>query len=72
MFSGKTLISAINRKLEELVGWLYRELDFPEGAYVMTGTGIVPPGDFTLEPHDRIEIEISGVGKLIQPVIRGQ
>ncbi len=72
MFSGKTPISAINRKFEELVGWLYRELDFPEGAYVMTGTGIVPPGDFTLEPHDRIEIEISGVGKLIQPVSHGQ
>jgi len=71
VFSGKTLISAINRKFEELVAWLFRELDFPTGAYVMTGTGIVPSSEFTLEPGDRIEIEITGVGKLVQPVVRG-
>lgn len=70
-FSGSTPISAINRKLGDLVAWLYRELEFPCGAYVMTGTGIVPPKNFTLAPGDRIEIEISGVGKLIQSVIRG-
>jgi len=70
-FSGRTPISAINRKLEDLVAWLYRELEFPCGAYVMTGTGIVPSRDFTLAPGDRIEIDITGVGKLVQPVIRG-
>jgi 2-dehydro-3-deoxy-D-arabinonate dehydratase len=69
-FSGSTRISAINRRFEDLVAWLYRELDFPCGAYVMTGTGIVPPRDFTLEAGDRIEIDITGVGKLVQPVVR--
>ena len=69
-FSGMTRISAINRKFEDLVSYLYRELEFPGGAYVMTGTGIVPTSEFTLEPDDRIEIDISGVGTLIQKVVR--
>jgi 2-dehydro-3-deoxy-D-arabinonate dehydratase len=54
-----------------MVAYLYRELEFPVGAYLMTGTGIVPASEFTLEPGDRIEIEITGVGKLVQTVVRG-
>jgi len=71
-FSGQIKISAINRKFEDMVAYLYRELDFPDGAYVMTGTGIVPNSEFTLQPGDRIEIEITGVGKLVQHVVRGR
>ncbi len=71
VFSGQTKISAINRKFEDMVAYLYRELDFPDGAYLMTGTGIVPPKTFTLEADDRIEIEISGIGQLVQTVVRG-
>jgi 2-dehydro-3-deoxy-D-arabinonate dehydratase len=71
-FFGQTRISAINRTFEGMVAYLYRELEFPVGAYLMTGTGIVPPGEFTLEPGDRIEIEITRVGKLAQTVVRGQ
>lgn len=70
-FFGQTRISAINRTFEDMVAYLYRELAFPVGAYLMTGTGIVPPREFTLEPGDRIEIEIAGVGKLVQTVVRG-
>ena len=70
-FEGQTQISAINRKFEDMVAYLYRELDFPAGAYLMTGTGIVPTSEFTLQPGDRIEIEITGIGKLIQTVVRG-
>lgn len=70
-FSGQTRISAINRTFEDMVAYLYRELEFPAGAYLMTGTGIVPTSEFTLEPGDRIEIEITGVGKLVQTVVRG-
>jgi 2-dehydro-3-deoxy-D-arabinonate dehydratase len=70
-FAGTTQLSSINRPFKELVSFLYRELAFPVGAYVMTGTGIVPTKDFTLEPGDRIEIEIGGVGKLVQTVTRG-
>jgi 2-dehydro-3-deoxy-D-arabinonate dehydratase len=70
-FTGQTKISKINRKFEDMVAYLYRELEFPVGAYLMTGTGIVPTSEFTLEPGDRIEIEITGVGKLVQTVARG-
>jgi 2-dehydro-3-deoxy-D-arabinonate dehydratase len=71
VFCGQTKISAINRTFESMVAYLYRELEFPVGAYLMTGTGIVPASEFTLEPGDRIEIEITGVGKLVQTVVRG-
>jgi 2-dehydro-3-deoxy-D-arabinonate dehydratase len=71
-FSGTTRLSAINRTFQDLVSYLYRELDFPVGAYVMTGTGIVPASEFTLQPDDRIEIDISSVGTLIQKVVRGR
>ena len=70
VFAGKTHIASITRKLDDLVSWLYRELQFPVGAYVMTGTGIVPTSEFTLQPGDRIEIEIDGIGKLTQSVVR--
>ena len=70
VFVGKTHIASITRKLDDLVSWLYRELQFPVGAYVMTGTGIVPTSEFTLQPGDRIEIEIDGIGKLTQSVVR--
>ncbi len=70
VFAGKTHIASITRKLDDLVSWLYRELQFPVGAYVMTGTGIVPTSEFSLQPGDRIEIEIDGIGKLTQSVVR--
>jgi 2-dehydro-3-deoxy-D-arabinonate dehydratase len=70
VFAGTTQIASITRKLDDLVSWLYRELQFPVGAYVMTGTGIVPTSEFTLQPGDRIEIEIDGIGKLTQSVVR--
>ena len=71
-FSGTTRVAASNRTFQDLVAYLYRELDFPVGAYVMTGTGIVPASEFTLQPDDRIEIDISSVGTLIQKVVRGR
>lgn len=69
-FEGETRLSAINRTFDDMVSYLYRELVFPTGAYLMTGTGIVPASEFTLQPRDRIEIEITGVGKLVQTVVR--
>ncbi|MGK2925977.1 MAG: fumarylacetoacetate hydrolase family protein [Lysobacterales bacterium] len=71
VFCGQTKVSAINRTFVGMVAYLYRELEFPVGAYLMTGTGIVPASEFTLEPGDRIEIEITAVGKLVQTVVRG-
>jgi 2-dehydro-3-deoxy-D-arabinonate dehydratase len=67
-FHGSTMLSRMARSLEDLVSWLGREISFPYGAVLLTGTGIVPPDDFTLEPGDCITIEITGVGKLINVV----
>lgn len=57
-FEGETSTSRIRRPFEELAGYLGRELSLPGGALLMTGTGIVPPDDFTLTPGDAVEISI--------------
>lgn len=54
----------MKRSLEELAGWLFKELSFPFGCFLMTGTGIVPTKDFTLEPGDEIRITIDKIGIL--------
>lgn len=59
-----TEISQIKRTFEELAGYLFRETSFPEGCYLMTGTGIIPPTDFSLQSGDRIRITIEPVGVL--------
>jgi 2-dehydro-3-deoxy-D-arabinonate dehydratase len=55
-FHGETSISNMKRKLEELVEYLFKELEFPEGVFLMTGTGIVPPDTFTLQAGDIVRI----------------
>ena len=57
-FLGTTRTSKINRKLDELVTFLFRELNFPRGVFLMTGTGIVPPEQFTLAQGDTITITV--------------
>jgi 2-dehydro-3-deoxy-D-arabinonate dehydratase len=61
VFSGDTRSSRMKRKLQDLVAYLGRELDLPEGALLMTGTGIVPPDDFTLQPGDRVRIRVGSL-----------
>jgi 2-dehydro-3-deoxy-D-arabinonate dehydratase len=61
VFSGETRTSQIKRPLEELAGYLFRELDFPRGALLMTGTGIIPGEDFTLAVGDVVRITIAGM-----------
>jgi 2-dehydro-3-deoxy-D-arabinonate dehydratase len=58
LFSGATRTSQLKRPLQELVDYLRRELDFPRGVFLMTGTGIVPPDDFSLAPGDSVRITI--------------
>ncbi len=58
VFQGNTSTAKMNRKLEELVTYLYRELSFPQGAFLLTGTGIVPPEDFTLAHRDQITVTV--------------
>jgi 2-dehydro-3-deoxy-D-arabinonate dehydratase len=69
-FSGTTALDRMRRTFSELVEYLYRELDFPVGAFLMTGTGIVPPDDFTLLPGDEVRISIAPIGELINRVAR--
>jgi 2-dehydro-3-deoxy-D-arabinonate dehydratase len=59
-FAGETSTGNIKRSLGELVTYLCRELDFPHGAFLMTGTGIVPPDNFTLAAGDVIRVTIAG------------
>lgn len=63
-FSGQITIDQIKRKLEELVSYLFKELSFPYGCLLMTGTGIVPPNEFTLQKGDEISITIPPIGTL--------
>ena len=64
VFDDSTDLTQLKRSFEELVEFLYRELDFPNGAMLMTGTGLVPGSDFTLSPGDVVAIEIEGLGVL--------
>lgn len=69
-FRGETDLDHMKRGFEELIGWIYRENEFPDGAFLLTGTGIVPPDEFTLEHGDVISIAITGIGTLTNPVIK--
>ncbi len=61
-------ISQMKRGHQELVGFLYRSCSFPEGAYLMTGTCLVPGNDFTLHENDRVEISIDHIGVLVNDI----
>ncbi|MSU49273.1 MAG: 2-hydroxyhepta-2,4-diene-1,7-dioate isomerase [Opitutus sp.] len=69
VFNGETTVDRIKRPLPSLADWLFRENSFPYGAYLMTGTGVVPPDAFTLRARDEIRITIAPVGTLINPVM---
>ena len=68
VFSDSTTLASMKRKPEELVEYLYRETSFPGGCILLTGTGIVPPDNFTLQSGDEIAITIDGIGTLRNPV----
>ena len=57
-------IDQMKRSFEELVSFVYKECSFPYGCLIMTGTGIVPPKDFTLIPGDEVKITIDPIGTL--------
>lgn len=68
VFEGRTGINQIKRGFAELVTYLFKETTFPHGCMLMTGTGIVPPNDFTLQKGDEIRISIDSIGTLINTV----
>jgi 2-dehydro-3-deoxy-D-arabinonate dehydratase len=68
VFEGSTTLAQMRRTPEELVEFLYRETSFPLGCVLLTGTGVVPPDDFTLQSRDEVRIEIAGIGVLVNCV----
>jgi 2-dehydro-3-deoxy-D-arabinonate dehydratase len=70
-FGGATTLAQLRRKPEVLVEYLFRDNVFRAGAYLMTGTGIVPPDSFTLAPGDRVRITIDSIGRLENTVVQG-
>ena len=70
VFEGETSVGQIKRSFDELADYLFRCQIFPHGALLLTGTGIVPPDDFTLRPEDAVRISISGIGTLENPVVQ--
>lgn len=67
-FRGETSTARMRRSPEELSGFLLRETSFPHGTFLMTGTGVVPPDTFTLQPGDLVSVTIEGVGTLTNVV----
>jgi 2-dehydro-3-deoxy-D-arabinonate dehydratase len=68
VFSGAITVSRMKRSLTELAGFLFRECDFPMGVFLMTGTCLVPPNDFTLNVGDIVTISIDGIGTLMNTI----
>ena len=71
VFAGETTLRHMTRTFDELVSYVFRDNSFPGGVFVMTGTGIVPDDDFTLEPGDVVSISMDGVGTLRNHVVVG-
>jgi 2-dehydro-3-deoxy-D-arabinonate dehydratase len=68
VYSDETAISRMKRTFPELAGYLYREMDFPYGSFLMTGTCLVPGNDFTLQENDVVSISIDHIGELINTI----
>lgn len=69
-FTGETDVDHMKRGFEELIDWLTRENDIATGAFLLTGTGIVPPDDFTLKNGDQVSIAITSIGTLTNPIVQ--
>jgi 2-dehydro-3-deoxy-D-arabinonate dehydratase len=67
---GSTSLARMARKLEDLIDWLGRDNLFPHGVVLLTGTGIVPPDEFSLRPGDSVRITIDGIGTLSNSVVQ--
>ena len=70
VFDGSVGVNQIKRSFGELRDFLFESQLFPFGCVLLTGTGIVPGDDFTLEEGDTVRIHISGIGCLNNPVVR--
>lgn len=64
VFMGSTTLAELKRDPKDLASFLFRDSTFPQGVFLMTGTGIVPGNEFTLAKGDAIRIHIEGIGRL--------
>jgi 2-dehydro-3-deoxy-D-arabinonate dehydratase len=71
VFAGETSTARMKRQFGDLATWLGRDNHFPSGAFLLTGTGIVPGDDFTLAPGDVVTITVPEIGVLRNPVVQG-
>lgn len=71
VFEQATSADQMARTFEGLIEWLGRDNSFPGGAFLLTGTGIVPDSSFTLAPRDRVSITINGIGTLVNDIVQG-
>jgi 2-dehydro-3-deoxy-D-arabinonate dehydratase len=70
IYEGETSVARMARRFDELIDWLGRDNVFHAGVVLLTGTGIVPPDDFSLRPGDLVRITIDGIGVLANPVVQ--
>jgi 2-dehydro-3-deoxy-D-arabinonate dehydratase len=68
LFAGETSTGRMKRTLRELAAWVLRDNPIPPGSVLLTGTGLVPPDEYTLRPGHTVEIEIEGIGVLSNTV----
>ena len=68
LFTGETSTAKMRRTPHELAGWLVRDNPVPAGSVLLTGTGLVPPDDYTLEPGHVVSVTIDGIGTLVNTV----
>jgi 2-dehydro-3-deoxy-D-arabinonate dehydratase len=70
VFEDETSTSTMRRTFTNLVEWLLLDNPVPPGSILLTGTGLVPPDDFTLLPGHFVEIHVPEIGTLVNPVVR--
>ena len=70
VYEGRTSVARMARRFEELIDWLGIDNVFPDGVILLTGTGIVPPDEFSLQAGDQVTITIDGIGSLTNPVVQ--
>lgn len=68
VYTDDVALTEMHRRPGELASWLFRSLEFPVGAFLLTGTALVPPAEFTLRAGDHVTVAIPGVGSLGNPV----
>jgi 2-dehydro-3-deoxy-D-arabinonate dehydratase len=69
VWAGETSTARMRRSFDELLAWLLRDNPVPAGSVLLTGTGLVPPAEYTLEPGQRVEIHVPGIGTLANEVV---